>query len=165
MAFIQMYLSRVGIKTTIRAMPWPDMEVAGQEGRLDLWFNGYSPDVIGDHMANYGPDGAWNYFHYDNPEYTELMTQASRASGEEVKDLFFKMQEIFNEDLPGIPFWNRTKFDLVQPKFCGVASPWTDQHYGFLNYQNIYVCDDAEWVETVRPQTPEGIGHPGYTAP
>jgi len=165
MAFIQMYLTRVGIKTTVRSMPWPDMEVAGREGRLDLWFTGYSQDPIGDHLAYFGPEGAWNYGNYDNPEYNEFMVQASRAGGEDLKEIFFDMQEIFNEELPAIPIWNRTKFDLVQPKVCGAVEQWTSQHFAYMNFENVYFCEDAEWVNTVQPGTPAGLGHPGYTVP
>ena len=39
------------MKVTVRQMPWPDMEKAGQAGELELWFTGYSSDLIGDHLA------------------------------------------------------------------------------------------------------------------
>ena len=86
MAFIQMYLTRAGMKVTVRQMNWPDMEKAGEAGELDLWFTGYSRDVIGDHMAYFSPGGAWNYGMYDNSRYNELMTQAGRSGGERTQD-------------------------------------------------------------------------------
>ena len=165
MAFIQMYLTRIGMKVSIRQMEWPDMEKAGEAGELDLWFTGYSNDVIGDHMAYFAPSGAWNYGKYNNSKYTDLMTKASRSGGEELKNIFFEMQKIFNEDLPGIPIWNRTKFSMVKPKFCGVTEQWTDQHFSYLNYENIYICEGSTQTISVRPKSPSGLGHPGYTAP
>jgi len=165
MAFIQHYLTRVGIKTTVLAMPWADMEQQGQEGKLDLWFTGYGPDVPGNQGAYFGPDGAWNFGNYDNPRYWELIESAGRAGGDELKEIYLEMQEIHNEEMPSIPIWKMTRFDLVQPKFCGVVEFHTDDHFGYLNYENIYVCEDAEQIISVRPQTPAGLGHPGYTAP
>ncbi len=163
MAFIQMYLTRAGMKVTVRQMNWPDMEKAGEAGELDLWFTGYSSDVIGDHLAYFSTGGAWNYGEYDNPTYNDLLTRAGRSGGDELKMILHELQDIFNEDLPGIPIWNRTKFSLVKPNFCGVTAQWTDQHFGYLNVENIYQCDDAAQTTSADPDTPSGLGHPGYT--
>lgn len=163
MAFIQMYLTRVGMKVTVRQMDWPDMEKAGEAGRLDLWFTGYSNDVIGDHMAYFSTGGAWNFGMYDNPEYNDLLTRAGRSGGEELKMIMHDLQEIFNADLPGIPIWNRTKFSLAKPNFCGVTAQWTDQHFSYLNVENIYMCNDTTGSTSAKPNTPSGLGHPGYT--
>lgn len=162
MAFIQMYLTRVGMKVSVRQMDWPDMEKAGQAGKLDLWFTGYSSDLVGDHLAYFGTTGAWNYGKYDNPKYNELLTAASRSGGEELRMIYEEMQQIFNKDLPGIPIWNRTKFSLVKPHACGVTEQWTNQHFTYLNFENIYICEGASGTISVRPETPSGRGHPGY---
>ena len=163
MAFIQMYLTRVGMKVNVRQMDWPDMEKAGQAGELDLWFTGYSSDLIGDHMAYFSTSGAWNYGMYDNPEYNELMTSAGRSGGEELRKIYHEMQEIFNEELPGIPIWNRTKFSLAKPHVCGVTEQWTNQHFSYLNFENIHICEGAVGTISLKPETPAGLGHPGYT--
>ena len=165
LAFVQMYLTRVGIKTKVRQMPWPDLEKAGQAGELELWLTGYSRDVIGDHMAYFGPEGTWNYGKYNNSKYHDLMTKASRSGGDELKKIFFEMQEIFNEEVPALPFWNRTKFNMVKPKVCNTVEPWTDQHFGYRNFENVFICENSKNTVSVRPKTPSGLGHPGYRKP
>ncbi len=162
LAFIQQQLGDVGVKATVRQMDWPDMEKAGEAGELDLWFTGYSNDVVGDHLAYFGTEGAWNYGKYNNPEYDELMTAAIRSGGEELRQIYMRMQEIFNQELPGIPIWNRTKFSLVKPQFCGVTEQWTDQHFSYLNENNIYMCEGATGTVSVKPGTPASLAHPGY---
>ena len=162
LAFIQKQLGDVGMKTTIRAMKWPDMEKAGEAGELELWLTGYSKDVVSNHLAYFGPNGAWNYGNYSNPEYEELLSSAGRAGGEEKRRLFMKMQEIFNEELPGIPIWNITSFVLVKPQFCGVVEQFSDQHFAYLNENNIYMCEGATGTVSVRPGAPASLEHPGY---
>ena len=162
LAFIQNQLDDVGMKTTVRQMDWPDMDKAGQAGELDLWLTGYSKDVVGNHLAYFGPNGAWNFGNYSNPEYEELLRAAGRAGGEEQRQLFMKMQEIFNVELPGIPIWNITTFVLVKPQFCGVVEMFTDQHFAYLNENNIYMCEGATGTVSVRPGAPVSLEHPGY---
>ena len=165
LAFIQMYLTRVGIKIKVRQMEWADMEKAGKAGELGLWFTGYSQDVVADHMAYFGADGSWNFGKYNNSKYDDLLTKANRSGGEELKEILFEMQEIFNEELPGIPFWNRTKFTIGKQKICNVVEPYTDGHFGYRNLENVFICEDSKNTITVRPKTPNGLGHPGYIAP
>ena len=162
LVFIQQHLANVGMKVNVRQMDWPDMEKAGEAGELNLWFTGYSNDVVGDHLAYFGTGGAWNYGEYNNPEYDDLMTAAGRAGGDELRQIYMKMQEIFNQELPGIPIWNRTKFSLVKPQFCGVTEQWTDQHFSYLNVNNIYMCEGATGTVSVKPGTPASFEHPGY---
>ena len=162
LAFMQMYLTRIGMRVNVRQMDWPDMEKAGEAGELDLWFTGYSNDVVGDHLAYFGVDGAWNYGKYDNSEYDALLTAAIRTGGDELQQIYFDMQDIFNNELPGIPIWNRTKFSLVKPNFCGVTEQWTDQHFSYQNFGNIYICEDSSDTISVRPGTPASLAHPGY---
>jgi ABC-type transport system substrate-binding protein len=162
LVFIQQQLANVGMKTAVRQMDWPDMEKAGEAGELDLWFTGYSNDVVGDHLAYFGTGGAWNYGEYNNPEYDDLMTAAGRAGGDELRQIYMRMQEIFNQELPGIPIWNRTKFSLVKPTFCGVTEQWSDQHFSYLNENNIYMCEGATGTVSVKPGTPASLAHPGY---
>ncbi len=162
LAFIQMYLTRVGMKVTVRQMPWPDMEKAGQAGELELWFTGYSSDLIGDHLACFSTDGSWNYGKYDNSRYNELLTAGGRSGGEELRKIYHEMQEIFNDELPGIPIWNRTKFSIVKPHVCGVTEQYTHQHFIYLNVENIYICEGATGTTSVKPGTPSDLGHPGY---
>ncbi|MDE2792715.1 MAG: ABC transporter substrate-binding protein [Paracoccaceae bacterium] len=162
LAFIQKQLGDVGMKTTIRAMKWPDMEKAGEAGELELWLTGYSKDVVSNHLAYFGTGGAWNYGEYNNPEYEELLRSAGRAGGEEQRQIFMKMQEIFNVELPGIPIWNITTFVLVKPQFCGVVEQFSDQHFAYLNENNIYMCEGATGTVSVRPGAPASLEHPGY---
>jgi peptide/nickel transport system substrate-binding protein len=162
LVFIQQQLANVGIKTDVRQMDWPAMEKAGEAGELNLWLTGYSNDVVGDHRAYFGTGGAWNYGEYSNPEYDDLLTAAGRAGGEELRQIFVRMQEIFNQHLPGIPIWNRTKFSLVKPTFCGVTDQYTDAHFSYLNENNIYMCEGAMGTVSVKPGTPASLAHPGY---
>ena len=91
-----------------------------------------------------------------------LLRTAGRAGGEELRQIYMKMQEIFNKELPGIPIWNITTFVLVKPQFCGVTEQFTDQHFGYLNENNIYMCEGATGTVSVRPGAPASLAHPGY---
>jgi len=128
LAFVQMYLTRVGIKTKVRQMPWPDLEKAGQAGKLELWLTGYSKDVIGDHMAYFGPEGTWNYGKYNNSKYHDLMTKASRSGGEELKKIYFEQPSRFG---------------------IGPSLIWSNQKSVMLSNHGLISTSDIEILKTL----------------
>ena len=39
---------------------------------------------------------------------------------------------------------------------------FSDQHFAYLNENNIYMCEGATGTVSVRPGAPASLEHPGY---
>lgn len=89
------------------------------EGDYDIYAGNFAimDDPVTNFTLSYLPDGAINYTHVDDPELTELVTQASRTDGDEKVELMREAAKIVHEQV----------YDNV------------------MYTQNLYVAHSSEW--------------------
>ena len=106
---IQRDLEEVGIRTTLETREWGTyLEEIGR-GAHDMCLIGWTGDNGDpDNFLNVllpsktaTPEDAQNYAYYKNPEFDDLLNRAASTIDEnERRDLYFRAQEIVNEDAP-----------------------------------------------------------------
>ena len=166
LAVIQSYLADVGMKVKVNLVDWPTFEYEVYTERVhDLDFTGCPSGPFGEVEFTYGTGTTWNGSGWSNARVDEIWVEAKKlGSMEEMKPLFYEMQELYHEEVPSAPIWGRSQWWIVAPKVCGVVEDRTDMgHFMYFNYENIYICEESESATSVWPMAPASVGHPGYS--
>jgi peptide/nickel transport system substrate-binding protein len=112
-AVLQQQLRNVGIALDIRSYEFATFFADIQKGQFQLftglrWIGGnQDPDIFEDvfHSASFPPK-RHNRGFYSNPQVDALISQArSELNQERRREIYFKVQEILNRDLPYIHLW------------------------------------------------------------
>ncbi|MDQ0338133.1 peptide/nickel transport system substrate-binding protein [Caldalkalibacillus uzonensis] len=136
---------KLGFDVTVTPLAWNRLSELGMRQKdfdaFTLAWGGRAERIDPDHFvyltlhsSNAGP-GAYNIVGYDNPEYDEIAEQQRATSDvEKRKELVFKAQEMFLEDLPYAPVVHRNqlmaynKKDFTNVEYMmgeGLNSFWT----------------------------------------
>jgi peptide/nickel transport system substrate-binding protein len=107
---IQADLKEVGIDVVIENFSEPDtIGGIGVAGDFDLFIFAWvgTPFPVSGAAQSYGTGSDSNFGKYSNPEFDDLVSQASQVPIDEAADLLNQADEILWEDLPSIPLFQK----------------------------------------------------------
>ena len=123
-AYVQDQLAQLGVEVTISTAEWgtfiDTVRDLGYESNTQAARAGV-PDPA-DIYAHYGTTGSANYSGYSNPEFDDLMAQASlTADVDERTALYSQAQQVLAEDLPFVPGYWRPNPLVVSDDYQGIV--------------------------------------------
>jgi peptide/nickel transport system substrate-binding protein len=133
-AAVQQDLARVGIALNVRSQEFATLLSDVVKGNFQLYtaqFVGVTdPDMLRRvfHSSQLPAAGGFNRVHYRNAEVDRLIEQASAATQDDQRRLFYgEVQRAIARDVPYISLWYKTNVAVFQPDIHGVRlSPIAD---------------------------------------
>jgi len=107
---IQQQLAEIGVVISINKMDVPSFQAytasANNQAQMLLSFAMMNPNPVETYRGNFYPGASNNKMNYVNDEVTALIDAAPSTMGEEAQqELYYRMQEIVNGDVPCIPIY------------------------------------------------------------
>jgi peptide/nickel transport system substrate-binding protein len=123
--------AKLGIDLEIEYVDWPTLSDKVNAGTADMWFMAWGLVADPDPYNIYGSDGTQNYYRYKNPEADKLMKDAVHTTDiEKRKELYKKIYQIFNEEIPCIWVYQRSDMWAVNSRVKNFkCSPYRDYVY------------------------------------
>jgi peptide/nickel transport system substrate-binding protein len=133
-AAVQQDLARVGIALNVRSQEFATLLSDVVKGNFQLYtaqFVGVTdPDMLRRvfHSSQLPAAGGFNRVHYRNADVDRLIEQASAATQDDQRRLFYgEVQRAIARDVPYISLWYKTNVAVFQPDIHGVRlSPIAD---------------------------------------
>jgi peptide/nickel transport system substrate-binding protein len=121
------YWEEVGLKTTLQ-MPDVNLyydQIEKDDPSLEVFYAGWSTGADPDPSGLWGIDSVWNYPRWANDEAEKLLQDAVDISvvgtdAEKRRDLYAEWQEIFNEEVPGLPILELEDVMAINKRVQGV---------------------------------------------
>jgi peptide/nickel transport system substrate-binding protein len=141
-AAVQQDLARVGIALNVRSQEFATLLSDVVKGNFQLYtaqFVGVTdPDMLRRvfHSSQLPAAGGFNRVHYRNADVDRLIEQASAATQDDQRRLFYgEVQRAIARDVPYISLWYKTNVAVFQPDIHGVRlSPIAD----FMFLKDVY---------------------------
>lgn len=115
---------------------WADPDSGGLEQNgnfdLDLWDDGYSGIDPTDYLwelyysSAAEPGGGWNIVRWKNEEFDTLLDEAYSLDEARRKEIFCRMAEIFDEEVPVILMFSTINADAHSTRLEGIQSNIND---------------------------------------
>ncbi len=121
---IQQYLKQVGIDVKIQSYEWGTFFDDIQQGRFDMFSLSivgiYEPAVYEQFFHSRSIGNGKNRVGYHNPEVDRLIDLGNRTLDiEKRKQIYWRIQEIVQEDLPYISLWHETNVAVMDKHLFG----------------------------------------------
>lgn len=129
-------LSEFGIKVNVIKKSYMDYEAAVSSGNYDLFVGGYriTPDLDLSLIL-----GSGNVFNFKDEEISELISEIRTAEQSRQKELYGKLQNLFNEKIPIAGLYFEKGAIVTGERIKGKPAP---------NMYNIYNGTENVYVET-----------------
>ena len=121
---IKISLGKVGINIEVRSVDSKSRDAAIKEGNYEMALNGYGgwggdPDILRNQYASTDSEGTMfaGIPGYSNEKINKLCEeQLLELDEDKRKDIIFELQEEIAEEIPQIPLYNTTGYNVFRPK-------------------------------------------------
>ncbi|QAA21755.1 ABC transporter substrate-binding protein [Sporolactobacillus terrae] len=97
----------IGVKVKETTYDFPTIMQKGKAGDFDLLLIGFTFNLDPDVSALYGPNGAYNFMKYNNPEAVKLIAQGKEEpDSAKRKTIYSNLQKIWENDMPVITLYS-----------------------------------------------------------
>ncbi|GEB77221.1 ABC transporter substrate-binding protein [Sporolactobacillus inulinus] len=97
----------IGVKVKETTYDFPTIMQKGKAGDFDLLLIGFTFNLDPDVSALYGPNGAYNFMKYNNPEAVKLIAQGKEEpDSAKRKTIYSNLQKIWEKDMPVITLYS-----------------------------------------------------------
>lgn len=97
----------IGVKVKETTYDFPTIMQKGKAGDFDLLLIGFTFNLDPDVSALYGPNGAYNFMKYNNPEAVKLIAQGKEEpDSAKRKAIYSNLQKIWEKDMPVITLYS-----------------------------------------------------------
>jgi peptide/nickel transport system substrate-binding protein len=111
---IAQQLQEVGLKVEVTTYDFPTLLQKGKEGDFDLLLIGFTLTLDPDVSVLYGKGGPYNFTAYENPKSEELLNAGkTEPDADKRKQIYDKLQEIWNKDLPVLTLYSDHDFSGI----------------------------------------------------
>ncbi|GER75088.1 ABC transporter substrate-binding protein [Weizmannia acidilactici] len=120
-------LKAIGVKVKETTYDFPTIMQKGKAGDFDLLLIGFTFNLDPDVSALFGPNGAYNFMKYNNPEATKLLEQGkSEPDTGKRKVVYNKLQKIWQDDMPVLTLYSDSEVNVVSKdlSYGGAAAYW-----------------------------------------
>lgn len=118
-------LSKIGIDVKLQTLEWGKFKKDIEEGRAQIWtlkWVGFKdPDIYHYifHSSQIPPQGGNRGF-YENPQLDTLLVMGRESSSEKKRrEIYARVQEMINRDLPYINLWHEDVFAAMKKEIMG----------------------------------------------
>lgn len=135
----EMFKTNLGISCKVKNQEWAVFQENRIQGNFEIARGGWGTDFMDPIglLSLFTKENELNDPNYDNKEFDQLLTQATKTQGKEHFDALYKAQEIFMNDMPIIPVYHYSDTMLASEKVVD----WDRSVLGTVDFSEAYIAE------------------------